>query len=113
MPVLILDVTEEEADKLLATVDPLAAMAETDDVMLKSLLDEIDDQQINEMLGEPELPSDGKQRLTPMYLDRPPELSWALIAIPTVRWPEISEMIERIAGVDGTIVNTTVTSNES
>jgi ParB-like nuclease domain len=31
VPVLILDVSEEEADKLLASLDPLAAMAETDD----------------------------------------------------------------------------------
>jgi hypothetical protein len=30
VPVLVLDVTEEEADKLLATLDPLSAMAETD-----------------------------------------------------------------------------------
>jgi hypothetical protein len=28
--VLVLDVTEEEADKLLLTLDPLAAMAEAD-----------------------------------------------------------------------------------
>src|SRR5579872_2634795 len=29
VPVLVLDVTKEEADKLLASLDPLAAMAET------------------------------------------------------------------------------------
>ena len=40
-PVLVLDVTEEEAALLLATVDPLAAMAETDDEQLASLLAEI------------------------------------------------------------------------
>ena len=37
-PVLVLDVTEEEADKLLATLDPLAGMAETDVVRLRELL---------------------------------------------------------------------------
>ena len=31
VPVLVLDVTEEEADKILLTLDPLAAMAEADD----------------------------------------------------------------------------------
>lgn len=38
VPVLILDVTEAEADKLLATLDPLAAMAESDAAKLDELL---------------------------------------------------------------------------
>jgi DNA modification methylase len=42
VPVLILDVDESEAKKLLATVDPLAAMAETDDAMLASLLKDVE-----------------------------------------------------------------------
>ena len=38
-PVLVLDVTEEEADKLLAIMDPLGAMATADADKLGSLLD--------------------------------------------------------------------------
>ncbi|CAB4169179.1 ParB/Sulfiredoxin [uncultured Caudovirales phage] len=38
VPVLILDVTEEESDKILATLDPLAAMADKDSEQLASLL---------------------------------------------------------------------------
>lgn len=38
VPVLVLDVTEDEADKLLATLDPLSAMANSDAVKLDSLL---------------------------------------------------------------------------
>ena len=38
VPVLVLDVTEDEADKLLATLDPLAAMAHSDAVKLDELL---------------------------------------------------------------------------
>lgn len=38
VPVLVLDVTEDEADKLLATLDPLAAMADSDAVKLDELL---------------------------------------------------------------------------
>jgi hypothetical protein len=38
VPVLILDVNEAEADKLLATLDPLAAMADSDAVQLDALL---------------------------------------------------------------------------
>jgi hypothetical protein len=38
VPVLILDVNEAEADKILATLDPLAAMANSDAVQLDALL---------------------------------------------------------------------------
>ena len=41
IPVLVLDVTEAEADKLLATLDPLAAMATADADKLEALLSEI------------------------------------------------------------------------
>jgi hypothetical protein len=39
---LILDVTEAEADKILATLDPLAAMADSDAVKLDALLRNVD-----------------------------------------------------------------------
>ena len=42
IPVLVLDVTPKEADKLLATLDPLAAMAETNREAAASLLQSID-----------------------------------------------------------------------
>jgi len=38
VPVLVLDVSEEEADKLLLTIDPLAGMAEADAGRLQALL---------------------------------------------------------------------------
>lgn len=38
VPVLVLDVTEKEADKILATFDPLGAMAEADHEALRDLL---------------------------------------------------------------------------
>lgn len=38
VPVLVLDVSEAEANKLLASIDPLSAMAETDGKALDSLL---------------------------------------------------------------------------
>lgn len=42
VPVLVLDVNEAEADKLLATLDPLAAMAESDAAKLDQLLRNVD-----------------------------------------------------------------------
>lgn len=41
VPVLVLDVTEQEADVLLATLDPLAAMAEADPAKLSALVEEL------------------------------------------------------------------------
>ena len=42
VPVLILDVNEAEADKLLATLDPLATLATTDAAKLQELIDTVD-----------------------------------------------------------------------
>lgn len=42
IPVLILDVTEEEADKILVSADPLAAMAGADLGKLQELIDSVD-----------------------------------------------------------------------
>ncbi len=52
VPVLVLDLTAKEADKLLATLDPLAAMAEANEKALGKLLDEIetDSQAVQAML---------------------------------------------------------------
>ena len=42
VPVLVLDINEAEADKLLLSLDPLAALAETNAIALDSLLREVD-----------------------------------------------------------------------
>jgi hypothetical protein len=54
VPVLVLDVTEKEAEMLLATHDPLAAMAETDDAALAGLLASLktDDARVEQLLAE-------------------------------------------------------------
>jgi len=52
VPVLVLDVTEDEAEKLLITLDPLAAMAESDAERMTSLLRTVqtDSEAIQELL---------------------------------------------------------------
>jgi DNA modification methylase len=52
VPVLVLDVNEEEADKLLATLDPLAAMAQSDKAALQLLLASVqtDDAAVRDLL---------------------------------------------------------------
>ena len=70
VPVLIVDMTEEEVRRLLATLDPIGAMAQTDVIALTALLDTLDVSgeattamledlvQIPEMPEEPEPPSE-------------------------------------------------------
>ena len=65
IPVLIVDVTEEEADKMLLTFDPLAMMATADQGQLLNLLQstQFADQAVNDMLealanGEPDVMPD-------------------------------------------------------
>jgi ParB-like chromosome segregation protein Spo0J len=54
VPVLVLDVDEAEAAKLLATLDPLAAMAEADTAKLSGLLQDVKtgSQALQEMLAQ-------------------------------------------------------------
>jgi hypothetical protein len=63
IPVLVLDITEQESDLLLATHDPISAMAGKDDLILKNLLQDITAQSepLNDLLTElagkpPEIP---------------------------------------------------------
>jgi DNA modification methylase len=52
VPVLVLDLSEEEGDKLLLTLDPLAAMAESDSERIKALLATVrtDSEAVQELL---------------------------------------------------------------
>ena len=66
VPVLILDLDETEAAKLLALHDPLAAMAQADNDVLAELLDSVETENeairslLDQMLAGPELPPDGQ-----------------------------------------------------
>ncbi|HUT11869.1 MAG TPA: ParB N-terminal domain-containing protein [Thermoguttaceae bacterium] len=65
VPVLIVDLDEAEAAKLLALHDPLAGLAESDHDVLAELLAEVETENeavrklLDEMLVEPELPAEG------------------------------------------------------
>ena len=54
VPVLVLDVNEAEADKLLATLDPLAAMADSDAARFEELLHTVNtsSQALQEMIAD-------------------------------------------------------------
>ncbi len=80
VPVLVLDVTEEEADKILLTLDPLAAMAEADADRVKALLGSVqsDNEAVKAMLErlgrEAGIPSGGPLQEPPAQIDKAAEL---------------------------------------
>lgn len=69
VPVLVLDVDEAEANKILATFDPIGAMAESDAVKLDAVLRDVDtgSEALQEMLAD--LADDAD-----LYLDDEPEV---------------------------------------
>jgi DNA modification methylase len=73
VPVLVLDLNEEEGDKLLLTLDPLAAMAESDSERIKALLETVhtDNEAVEELLKR----TAGEQlweRIHPQDIGEPP-----------------------------------------
>ena len=67
IPVLVVDLTEAEADQLLVTLDPLAMMAQSNQEQLLSVLDSInfDSDAVNDMLEA--LVNGEHQPLPPLY----------------------------------------------
>ena len=113
VPVLVLDVNEDEADKILATLDPLAAMAEASAEKLEELLGDVKtnseavDAMLSGMLGH-DIAEDGTAiQLNPLDVKAPPKMAWVLVGIPVVRFGEIANIVEKLAEIDGTIVEST------
>ena len=78
LPVLVLDVDEAEGDKVLATLDPLAAMAEADSAKLDAILREVDtgspelQQMLADLAEEAGLYQDGDKEIVEDEVPEPP-----------------------------------------
>jgi len=109
IPVLVLDVTEEEACKLLATLDPLAAMAEAEEGRLAALLAdlEFEDPALEELLEELLSEEIEPTELRPIDPKPPPAMSWVLVGIPTVRYGEIASVVDGLSSIEDIILETT------
>ena len=111
----VTDFDEDEARKAMLTHDPLAAMAEMDDVKLDELLRSVDvtDAALTQMLADLAeeagvIPSEESEtELKPLKIMPPPPMTWVLVGIPTVRFGEINQQVEAFAGIDGIILETT------
>jgi ParB-like chromosome segregation protein Spo0J len=78
LPVLVLDVNEAEGDKVLATLDPLAAMAESDAAKLDAILREVDtgspelQQMLSDLAEDAGLYQDGDKEIIEDEVPEPP-----------------------------------------
>jgi ParB-like chromosome segregation protein Spo0J len=81
VPVLVVDLDEAEADKVLATFDPLAAMAEPDEAQLESLLRGIstDSEALAELLDQ--LAKDAQRTVVLVSCDSKPTCSDSRAAV--------------------------------
>lgn len=113
VPCLVLDLTDEEAAKLLATFDPIGDMAETDNKKLHELLKDMEanDADFFELVSTMEREVEPPEvSLRPVVTSKPPDMTWVLVGIPTVRFGEIAEAIERIASLPDIHCETSVTN---
>ena len=100
VPVGILDVTPEEADKILATLDPLAGLANVDEEALQSLINQLsfNDQSVTDMLQElltvSEEPVPDFDELSDSYGEPSPEDFWPVITIKES--PETKEIFDTL-----------------
>lgn len=116
IPVLIIDVNEAEADKILATFDPVSAMAEADVGKLDSILREVEtaSEDVAKMLAELGaengiLSAEGQEtELRQISTKPPPKMAWILIGIPLVRFGEIAAAVEAMSVIPDLVCETTV-----
>lgn len=106
VPVLVLDVDESEGDKILATLDPLAALAEINAANLDALLRNVDtgnealSQMLADLAGRSDEPDDSEKEIVSVDVRGPPEMAWVLIGVPVVKYGLIQEHFDRIAELD-------------
>lgn len=96
---------ESEVAHMLAD-NELAALGERDTALIKELLGELEkkdfDLELTGMLEAMSCPT----KLEAVTYTKPPKMTYVLIGIPTVKFGEINQLIEKIAAMPETIVET-------
>lgn len=115
IPCIVLDVKTEEADKILATYDSIQSLADEIKKQKTKLLRSIKPETLEfrkfvaDLLGD----TDEETELREIPLQQPPEMSWVLVGIETVRFLEIARTIEVLSDVENIIIETTVSNVKS
>lgn len=97
VPVLIGSWSEDAEKKILATLDPLCALARADDAALQALLTDVDFETETLKKLAAGLPVSGSAKLRAVNTDRPCAMAWVLIGIPLARYHEVAATIEELS----------------
>lgn len=113
VPVLVVDLTPAEVKKILATFDPIGAMASTQEQAHAALAKQVqtDSGAVRKLLDDMTVKRAASKKdvteLRPVVVQPPPAMTWVLVGIPTVRFGEIASRVEALAKVDGITLETT------
>lgn len=120
VPVIVVDLNESEADKVLATFDPLSAMAKTDVEQLDQLLRGIetanpDLSAMLESLAEEAgiIPGEEGEGVRELAVKPPKRMAWVLIGIPIVDYGKIQADMDRLAAMPGVVMETAMSPEQS
>jgi hypothetical protein len=102
IPVLVGSWTPEQEAKILATLDPLASMAQTDGVKLSALLEGVntDSEALGALLDgmRSEHVAQAAGRIEKAPVTRPPDVVWILIAVPTKEYGAVQKHVAALEG---------------
>jgi hypothetical protein len=114
VPVVIVDVTEQEAEKLLLSMDPLASLAEANAQALDGLLRDAQTGESalagmwEDLARDNGLLESGEPAVAEMEIKSPPRMAWVVVGVPVVRYGEVQPAIESLSRVAGVHVMSTV-----
>jgi hypothetical protein len=118
-PVLVIDVTDQEASEILMTYNPLAEMSTTDKESYRQLMSSIDDNALREskslaklaeyVMGESVIVSETTEDAVLKRVDvkSPPRYVWAVIGVPVADFGSVNSIIEQLGIIEGVIIETT------
>jgi hypothetical protein len=114
VPVVVVDVSEQEAEKLLLSMDPLAALADSNAQALDGLLRDVQTGESalakvwEDLARDNGLLEDGEATTTELEVKPPPAMAWVMIGVPVVRYGEVQSAVESISAIPGVAVMSTV-----
>lgn len=117
-PVIVLDVTDDEASQILMTYNPLAEMGQSDSDAYRDLLATIETQELQEsqelariaqmVLGEDVVAeSEDNAVLKRVDVKAPPKMMWVVVGVPLNQFGAVNNIIEQLGIIDGCIVEMT------
>lgn len=116
-PVIVLDVTDEEAREILVSYNPVSAMASVNTDAYRAIMSGLDGMKAEEeeavrklqafVLNEKEQEAQPNAELKDIDTTPPPKMAWVVIGIPIQDYGSVAKYVEAIGEVKGAIVEAT------